>query len=220
MYAISDLGYIWYYGRTGEKDYEKAFHYFSKAMERGNLIATYKVADMYKNGYFVEKDYGKYKQMLEELYPKVQNCEYLNDPVPEVYTRLAKIRTEEGKTEEALELYYVARDFLSRRIQSHPFFGDLNIMKWMIGDVYQLTEIDTDFIGLYDLYEILKTPAKVKFSFEDRYFEVESVEEDGKIVIRFGENWYQTVDDFFQKAQIDGELLTTLYEEVYDFKIL
>lgn len=187
MYAISDLGYIWYYGRTGEKDYEKAFHYFSKAMERGNLIATYKVADMYKNGYFVEKDYGKYKQMLEELYPKVQNCEYLNDPVPEVYTRLAKIRTEEGKTEEALELYYVARDFLSRRIQSHPFFGDLNIMKWMIGD---------------------------------QNFEVESVEEDGKIVIRFGENWYQTVYDFFQKAQIDGELLTTLYEEVYDFKIL
>ena len=24
------LGYIWYYGRTGERDFEKAFHYYSK----------------------------------------------------------------------------------------------------------------------------------------------------------------------------------------------
>ena len=27
--AIQGLGYIWYYGRTGTVDYEKAFHYFS-----------------------------------------------------------------------------------------------------------------------------------------------------------------------------------------------
>ena len=31
IFAISNLGYIWYYGRTGEKDYEKAFCYFNKA---------------------------------------------------------------------------------------------------------------------------------------------------------------------------------------------
>ena len=29
--AIVGLGYIWYYGRTGTVDYEKAFHYFSMA---------------------------------------------------------------------------------------------------------------------------------------------------------------------------------------------
>ena len=39
IYAISDLGYIWYYGRTGERDYEKAFYYFNKAAEMGSLIA-------------------------------------------------------------------------------------------------------------------------------------------------------------------------------------
>lgn len=44
------LGYVWYYGRTGEKDYKKAFEYFSKCMERGNPVAAYKIADMYKSG--------------------------------------------------------------------------------------------------------------------------------------------------------------------------
>ena len=31
-WAWNDLGYIWYYGRTGHADYEKAFKYFSKTM--------------------------------------------------------------------------------------------------------------------------------------------------------------------------------------------
>ena len=70
-YAISNLGYIWYYGRTGEKNYEKAFYYFDKARQMGDMIAAYKVADMYKNGYFVNQDYEKYKSIIEELYPKV-----------------------------------------------------------------------------------------------------------------------------------------------------
>ena len=49
--AYDCLGYIWYYGRTGKRDYEKAFKYFSLSAEAGNLQAAYKVADMYKNGY-------------------------------------------------------------------------------------------------------------------------------------------------------------------------
>ena len=73
IYAISDLGYIWYYGRTGSIDYEKAFHYFDKARKMGDLVAAYKVADMYRNGYYVEKDPDKYKAIIEELYSQLQD---------------------------------------------------------------------------------------------------------------------------------------------------
>ena len=220
LYAISDLGYIWYYGRTGGKDYEKAFHYFDKARQMGDLIAAYKVADMYLNGYYVEKDTEKYKQIIKDLYPKVKNAQWLNDPIPEVFTRLAKIRTEEGDTEEALRLYNEARDFLSARIQNHPFFGDRNIMKWLIGDVYSLRPFDPEDFSLYDLFYLLQKPAKVRFLFEARSFEVESVEESGECAVHFGDKWFQTVDDFFSEAQIDEELLTTLYEELYDFEVI
>ncbi len=102
------LGYIWYYGRTGERDYEKAFMHYSKSMARGNLTCTYKVADMYKKGYYVEKDYEKYISIIEELYPKVKNSRYLGDPMPEVCLRLARIRTEQGREEDAISLYLQA----------------------------------------------------------------------------------------------------------------
>ena len=68
------LGYIWYYGRTGRKDYKKAFYYFCAGRDAGDLQAAYKVADMYKNGYFVEKDYARYCSIIEELYPKVKRA--------------------------------------------------------------------------------------------------------------------------------------------------
>ena len=218
--AISSLGYIWYYGRTGEVDYEKAFSYFDKARKLGDIRAAYKIADMYKNGYFVEKDYEKYKAIVEELYPKVKNAQRPDAPLPEIYTRLAKIRSGEGKTEEALALYDEAKDFLAQRIRFDPFFGDLNIMKWMIGDIYKLREFDEKNVWLYDLYYLLEKPVTVRFKFEEDTHEVEAVEEEGGLAIRFDGAWYRTVDDFFRKAGLDGEFLTLLYEELYDFEVI
>lgn len=220
LYAISNLGYIWYYGRTGERNYEKAFYYYDRAQKMGDVIAAYKVADMYKNGYYVEKDYEEYKSIIEGLYHVVKNARRPNDPLPEVFTRLARIRTEEGDTQEALRLYGRARSFLERRIAEHPFFGDLNIMKWMVEDIYRLKPLDREMTGLYDLYELLKTPVKVRFIAEEEPHEVEAVEEGGQLVIRMDDQWFRTVDDFFRKAEVDGELLTSIYDELQDFEVV
>ena len=220
VYAIAGLGYIWYYGRTGVKDYEKAFHYFSRAKDLGDMEAAYKVADMYKNGYYVEKNPGKYKEIIEDLYRKLKKNRHPFSARPNVCTRLAKIRSEEGKTDEALRLYDEARGILAMRIQINKFWGDLNVMKWMINDIYALREFDEDMFDLYDLYYLLLRPVKVRFFFEETQHEIEAVEENGEVVIRFDDKWYRTVDDLFQKAEIDGELLTTLYEELYDFEVV
>ena len=218
--AIVGLGYIWYYGRTGERNFEKAFYYYDKARQAGDPVAAYKVADMYRNGYYVDKDLSKFREIIEDLYPKVKDLQMLGDPVPEVSIRLAKIRTEEGKTEEALRLYENARNFLEQRIRVNPFFGNLNIMKWMIEDIYKLKAFDEEDMRLYDLYYALRTPVRVSFVFELKRHEVEAVEEDGSVVIRFDDRWYRTVDDFFQKAELDGELLTSRYEELYGFEVV
>ena len=45
--AYECLGYIWYYGRTGERDYKKAFEHFSKLMDKGNP-AVVKMNDFHR----------------------------------------------------------------------------------------------------------------------------------------------------------------------------
>lgn len=213
------LGYIWYYGRTGVRDYEKAFRYFSKAAERGNLVASYKLADMYKNGYYVEKSYGKYKQIIEELYPKVCCSDWLGDPLPEIFTRLARIRAEEGKTDEAVTLYRSAKTFLSQRIEYNDFFGNLNIMMWLVDDLYTLTPFDAESFDLFDLYWLLKAPCTVRFYHHAKSCAVTVTEEEDELVIRFEGSCYRNREDFFKKACIGSEKLTSLYGELYGFEM-
>ena len=218
--AYECLGYIWYYGRTGTRDYEKAFHYFKLAKDAGNIVAAYKLADMYKNGYYVEKDYDAYCKIIEKLYKKVKDSDYLGDPLPEIFTRLARIRVEQGKKDEAIKLYYSAKDFLARRISYNPFFGYLNIMMWLEDDLYKLVDFDAKNFDLYDLYYLANSPISVKFYFDGKVQEWEVKDEDGEPVIRFNDKWYRTREDFFAKACIDGLPLTYIYDSLYGFEVI
>ena len=125
--AYECLGYIYYYGRVGQPDYEKAFHYYKLASDQGNIVAAYKLADMYKNGYYVQKDYPKYVQIIKSLYPLLQGATNTFDPVPEVYSRLAKIYVEEGNEDQAIQLLLIAKEFQSQRLTSLVILPSLNI---------------------------------------------------------------------------------------------
>ena len=218
--AYECLGYIWYYGRTGERDFKKAFEYFSKLMDKGDFVATYKVADMYKNGYYVEKNQEKYEQMIEELYPQVKDLKNVFDPVPEVFTRLAKIRTSQGREEDAVELYLYAKDFLAQRIRYNAFFGNLNIMKWLIDDLYELIEFDEEVFDFFDLYYLLKSPHKITFIYEGKEQKLESVMEGEECNVCFNGKWFHSRDEFFKEACIGNTKLTAVYQDLYGFEVI
>lgn len=54
--AQENLGYCYYYGRSTDVDYEKAFNFFAIGAFDGHIISLYKIGDMYRNGYYVEKN--------------------------------------------------------------------------------------------------------------------------------------------------------------------
>ena len=217
--AYEGLAYIWYYGRTGERDFKKAFEYFSKLMDKGDPVSTYKVADMYRNGYYVEKDQKKYEQIIEDLYPKVKDMNNVYDPVPEVFTRLARIRTSQGREEEAVNLYLYAKDFLAQRIRHNAFFGNLNIMKWLIDDLYELIEFDEEYFDFFDLYYLLRTPHKVSFIYEDNEQSLESVMEGNECTVCFNGKWFHSRDDFFKDGCIGNTKLTAIYDKLYGVEV-
>lgn len=218
--AYECLGYIYYYGRVGQPDYEKAFHYYKLASDQGNLVAAYKLADMYKNGYYVQKDYPKYVQIIKDLYPKIQGATNTFDPVPEIYSRLAKIYVEEGNEDQAIQLLLIAKEFQSQRLIYSQFFGDLTIMKYIVNDLYSLIQFDPDYMDLFDLYYALQKPCKVAIEILGEDHILEAKYEDGLFYICMDNKNYEDVDQFFLKAKINGEPLSTQYVNVNYIEIL
>lgn len=217
--ALLGLGYIWYYGRTGTVDYKKAFEYYSKAGQ--NIIAQYKIADMYKNGHYVQHNYDKYKEIIERLYPAIRYTNNAGDPLPEICLRLAGIRENEDNTDEAVRLLCEGKSMLSSRIKYDPFFGNLAIMNNIIDMLYRISEFDTSRFDFYDLYYLLKMPVKVSFSYNGIRHIIESVkEQDGSISVCFDGRWFRTFNDVLTKAMLNGELITILTEKMKDFKII
>ena len=43
--------------------------------------------------------------------------------------------------------------------------------------------------------------------------------ENGECVIRFGDRWFRTADDFFAGAEAGGQLLTGLYRDLYGWEV-
>ena len=221
--AMEELGYMWYYGQHGEKDYDKAFYYFSKGAEgdgtNENLWCKYKLADMYRFGCSVEKDEDKYREMIEDAYEKVKNPRYLNDPFPEISLRLAGIRADQGKKEEAIELLKKAKRFMAERLSVEAFWGHIEVMGRIIRFLYELQPFDTEAADFYDLFYLTDKPGKYTVKHNGKKVAIEVIDEDGEKAIGYNGKWYRSFEDLCQKAELGSDKLTTIYDEFYDVEV-
>ena len=217
--ALVGLGCIWYYGKTGERDYEKAFRYFTLASDKGDLNAEVKLADMYKNGFFVRKDYGKYKDMIRSLYHKVRSETDPALPLPEVFLRYSKLCAERGETIRALRLLQDARSLLEQRMKNAPFYGTLSQIRQMISELYSMTDFDVENFEFYDLFYIFRKTVKIQFLYNGSAHVVETLPGNCGNAVRFDGVQFDSDDEFFFRATADGKRLTAVYDELYGFEI-
>lgn len=86
--AQENLGYCYYYGRDTAVNYEKAFHYFALGAFEGRIRSLYKIGDMYRNGYYVNRSpveaFRIYSRCAEEM-KRSSDC----SAAAEVWMRLA-----------------------------------------------------------------------------------------------------------------------------------
>lgn len=119
--ASENLAYIFYYGLGTEVDYEKAYIYFSKAALTGRYEATYKLGDMFRNGYYVEKN----DKMTAYLYRRALDLVWTDEISNEkfvgcVYQRVGDLYYEgigmEKNDVEAFRYYQLAECYYYKQI--------------------------------------------------------------------------------------------------------
>jgi Sel1 repeat. len=236
--AFEALGYIWYYGQTGQVDYEKAFKYFNKGAESEDDVVrcwtTYKLADMYHNGFYVSKDEERFVSMIEGLAaymanPGAMNSAYGNPaaslPNSEVITRLAQIRADQGRTDEAKKLIHNVRTRLGEEIRGNPtWWGNIENMEEVVKLGHEIGAVRGK-LDIYDLFWMAERECTIAFLYGSRRFLIEVVadrsaeDEVNRNVIKFDGKWFRTVREFLEKAEIDGKKIVFLYDALQDMEV-
>ncbi len=216
--AMVELGYMWYYGQHGEVDYEKAFVYFSKGAEAGDLWAKYKVADMYRFGLAVKPDEEEYRRRIQSAYEEVRTAKLLGDPYPEIVYRWADILTAEGDSDTATDLLKQAKRFMARRLSVEPFWGHIEVMERIVRRLYDHTSWDPDRLDLYDLFGRKGASGEYVFLWRGREHRLAITEPDG--AVNLDGTWFRSYREFCEKAQIEGEKCTAIYDELYNWEVV
>lgn len=115
LLAHENLGYCWYYGRNRKKDYEKAFRYFAYGALCGSISSTYKIGDMYQNGYYLPRNETKAYYMYLRCLSMIDEDTPADTAGP-LYLRLGKVFLygigAEQDCKFALECYQKAEAYL------------------------------------------------------------------------------------------------------------
>lgn len=200
---------------SGMKDYAKAFEYFAKAWENGSVSAYLQMAEMYRNGWGVAKDEAKYRSIIEDVYKRVGNSSYIGDPVSEVCIHMGEIRRDQGRVEEAIELFFRAREFLARRISIYSLDEDYREMERLILSIYDIVEFDEGNIDLYDLFYVFQKPSQVHFWYRRRRYTLSFVQDADGETIFFEDRCFRSLIDFMQRGTIAGEPVVKLAGRLY-----
>ena len=168
------LGFIYYYGRGVDKNYELAFKYFTKASLDHEYHAMLKLSDMYLNGYFVNQNYHYAYDYLEPLFNegmiKFLKNEYKDNPLFDVSMRFGHLYKEglyvKKNLEEALKYYVLAYNGFIKQIEFDKF-ESYNKLKFCLSKIEELKkEINKDFYIRYDLLDFIFDK---NFKFDYRY---------------------------------------------------
>lgn len=121
--ALSNLGYIYMYGREVPVDYSIALAYFSVAAKRGDIEATYKLGNLYQAGKGVEKNIEKAIEYYDKALELLENNEDIDNMVyPSIYYTLAKELMPGGHKDTNLEKAY---EYLKIAVQGYNYLIEI-----------------------------------------------------------------------------------------------
>lgn len=220
--AKEQLGCIWYYGLCGERNFEKAFQYFSESRTR---TSRYMLADMYHYGYYVKQNSDESRKILEKLYIELEeqseDSRFLGSTVfPEVAFRLVILNMEDRKASLSdYESLIKARKILVVRQQRRPFWGNLKIMKAILRTMVNLTGNESLFSDLYDLLIFDSKRAMIKFTYHDQEKQLKLFENQGEVIYEFDGKWFHGAEDFLEKAKLGTRRITSILDEIINIHI-
>jgi len=133
----NSLGYIYYFGRAnnGIGEYDKAFKYFSIGAASGIYESRYKLADMFRHGYYFTKNNRVAEEIYTDLYQenlKIFSKGFLDCKFADLALRMGGIFAEKQQWPAAYYFYLQADFAIRERMSNYDYYGDQRVFDGVI----------------------------------------------------------------------------------------
>lgn len=206
-------------GKCGKPNYKSAYEYYRHTSlllddEYCNM-AKIQIARMYLSGKYLKQNYGKYRRIIKILEKEfIQSDAEFDLCLPELYYELALICKNEENAAEALYNCHQAKHYAYELAYNNKdvtsFKNAMRISKLY----YTLTEFIPEDMELMDLLYLLEKPAVVTFFCRNAVFDIEAALQNGRILIKFGDRYFNGVIDFLSKAVISGTPICSCKKDI------
>ena len=191
-------------GKFGKPDYKLAYEYFKHTTllldDLYQGMAKIEIARMYRDGKYLKQNYDKYLHIIKNLEKKFTRPGTKFDLcLPELYYELTLIEQKSGNLEKALRYCQYAKHIF----YEFAYCGGAVALKdaaRIAKLFYSLTDFDANNMELMDLVYLLEKPGTAIFSYRNTLYRVKASAQNGRILVKFGDCYFNGATDFFLRA--------------------
>ena len=127
--------------------------------------------------------------------------------------------SEEEDSEFDLDCLFDAREILSMRQSRRPFWGNIRTMRTILKTTVIMCGNEFDYIDLYDLLTSDLQNGHVTFVYEGEIYRIDIFLHGEELIYQYGDKWFHGADGFLEKARINGQRITTVYDLISNISV-
>ncbi len=219
-WLIERMADIEYYGYLQPPNYQKAYELYRFGTTKGNLMAKLRLAQMYRDGIYVEQDTARYQKMVEECYTDfcaVASKEFL-PTIAIIVFELSLIEEMRGNLPKSIEYLTELKETLEKAYETGADFDNFSMK--MLNRFYTLTSFNAQTMNVFDIAYVLQKPCVVQFQVKRTKYQVQSLYQNNRLVVLFQNRYYRNPQDFLNRATLHNERLKTLNHQIKKMEVL
>lgn len=215
-FAHVELGDLYLNNFIGNKNYGKAYEHYLISASRGNDLAKERIAEMYRVGIFVEKNYNKYVEIITEEFAK---CKSEGRVEIDLYLKMAQIKY--------LRKDYKGCEDIVKIFELGSGFGAINIFS-VANDIknlieihklqYRLGLINENQFDIFSIEALTKKFKKFSFKYRNKKYELKCCKCNAGNCYEFNGERFTTLTEFILKAKIHNETILEIAGKLTNYR--
>ena len=216
-FAHVELGDLYKNHHVCDNNYSLAFDHYALASTYGNELAKERIADMYKDGLYVKKDYNRYVEMITKLYESSSKENILDLSICQKMAEIKYNQKDYKACADIIRHFEVGSGF--SRINILSISDDIKCILKIHKLKYKLKMINEKEFDIFSIDALTDKHQVFSFKYRNRKYELKYIKQDKSGFYEFMGIRYNTLTDFIIKAKIQDKTIIEVMESFTNYRV-